>query len=438
MYSLDMVLHFYKVSCEKISIMDVYRLIDISTYNIDFFRRTKEKMDNQSTEDKPKGKSKLIKFIKIPFVSGVLASLLASAIWALVQFLVVIPQSVMKTVGNDEYIDKLRTAILSADNTNTVSGNTSDNNNSSSNQSSNTSSVTINFYGGTVLDKKTCSEEFNNSVNAALSVEDNGISKSQTALSDNDFIAKDINGKEYYASDLVDKQIILEYYDKEDDKNVCFQGTYNKNYHWDGVCITNSYYKDGRFFGACESNFKDGARKDYKSIVASDRNEWSYADKECRDDGNYGVNVTYAGDTNVGISSSEDSGRNIFSVDTVMDRLMQYISITSYYNGATVDKKYSDSTGDAYLIKFDSQGYVSLLYQEPFSKGLMNTGNSDYSGWEIVFSEQNGKYYFNDGEFINGSAKSQSSNEMSIEEIRQYLQNNDVEFDINLEWRKND
>ena len=55
-------------------------------------------------------------------------------------------------------------------------------------------------------------------------------------------------------------------------KNVCFQGTYNKNYHWDGVCITNSYYKDGRFLGACESNFEDVTRKDYKSIVDSDRN----------------------------------------------------------------------------------------------------------------------------------------------------------------------
>ena len=90
---------------------------------------------------------------------------------------------------------------------------------------------------------------------------------------------------------------------------------------------------------------------------------WSYADKECRDNGNYGVNIKYIGDTNVGISSSADSGIDLFSVDMVMDKLMQHISINSYYNGITVDKMYSDSTGDAFLVKFDSQGYVSLLYQ---------------------------------------------------------------------------
>ena len=89
------------------------------------------------------------------------------------------------------------------------------------------------------MDKDTYSDELNNSVNAAISVEDNNVSKSKTALSDNDVIAKDINGKEYYASDLVGKQIILEYYDKEDDKNVYFQGAYNENYHWEGECVTN-------------------------------------------------------------------------------------------------------------------------------------------------------------------------------------------------------
>ena len=73
-----------------------------------------------------------------------------------------------------------------------------------------------------MLDKDTYSDELNNSVNAAISVEDNNVSKSKTALSDNDVIAKDINGKEYYASDLVGKQIILEYYDKEDDKKRLF------------------------------------------------------------------------------------------------------------------------------------------------------------------------------------------------------------------------
>jgi len=439
---IDFFLHFWNTICIKISYMDVLGLIDISAYNTDFFRRTKEKMGNKVTEDRSKEKSCFIRFLEKPFVSGIIASLIASAIWTAVQAVFVIPQSVMKTVESDNYVNKVKTAILSSDNTNngnntnTVNGNTSDNNNSSSNQNNNTSNFIFNVYGGIVLDKDTYSDELNNSVNAAISVEDNNVSKSKTALSDNDVIAKDINGKEYYASDLVGKQIILEYYDKEDDKNVYFQGAYNENYHWEGECVTNSYYLDDRFFGACESKFEDGVRKDYKSIVVSDKNVWSYADKECRDNGNYGVNIKYIGDTNVGISSSADSGINLFSVDMVMDKLMQYISINSYYNGITVDNMYSDNTGDAFLVKFDSQGYVSLLYQGPFSKGLMHTGNSDCLGWEIVFSEENSKYYCNEGVFINGSAKSYSPNTISVQEIRKYIQNKNTDFGVNLVWRE--
>lgn len=39
--------------------------------------------------------------------------------------------------------------------------------------------------------------------------------------------------------------VILVY--TEDDKDVFFMGKFNDNYHWDGYCITNVYYKDGTF-----------------------------------------------------------------------------------------------------------------------------------------------------------------------------------------------
>jgi hypothetical protein len=98
--------------------MDVLGLIEISAYKTDFFRRTKEKMGNKVTEDRPKEKSCFIRFLEKPFVSGIIASLIASAIWTAVQAVFVIPQSVMKTVESDNYVNKVKTAILSSDNTN--------------------------------------------------------------------------------------------------------------------------------------------------------------------------------------------------------------------------------------------------------------------------------------------------------------------------------
>lgn len=50
-------LHFWNTICIKISYMDVLGLIEISAYKTDFFRRTKEKMGNKVTEDRPKEKA---------------------------------------------------------------------------------------------------------------------------------------------------------------------------------------------------------------------------------------------------------------------------------------------------------------------------------------------------------------------------------------------
>lgn len=193
------------------------------------------------------------------------------------------PQAVTNAVNSDEYIEKVRNAVYSS-NINT-SNNSSTGNNSSND---NTAGINLYLYGNVILDSNSVSDELDNSLNDVFSVEDNDISVSQTALSDDEVIACDINGKEYRASELVGKNIILEYYDKNDDKNVYFQGMYNEKFHWNGECVTNSYYKDGRFFGACEYTFDNGIRKNYKSIVATGETQWSYADKVCTDNGNEG------------------------------------------------------------------------------------------------------------------------------------------------------
>lgn len=111
-----------------------------------------------------------------------------------------------------------------------------------------------------------------------ISIKDNDISQVATPLEPEMVIGKDLNGNEYIAEELVNKTILLSYYDKEDDKIVYFLGQYNKEYHWDGYCVTNSYYTDGTFHGVCESNFYNGKRLDYETILLLDKNknEWGY------------------------------------------------------------------------------------------------------------------------------------------------------------------
>lgn len=382
-----------------------------------------------STKDKMKEKIRIL-MDKHPFMANVAASVVATVFIAIFQFIFFIPQAVSKAVNSDEYIEKVRNAVYST-NINNISNSSTGNNSSNDN----TAGINLYLYGNVILDSNSVSDELDNSLNDVLSVEDNDISVSQTALSDDEVIACDINGKEYRASELVGKNIVLEYYDKNDDKNVYFQGMYNEKFHWDGECVTNSYYKDGRFFGACEYTFDDGIRKNYKSIVATAETQWSYADKVCTDNGNEGVNIIYSGETNVSIDGLSEGSMSVIAVDTIYDNLMPYIRVSSYYKGITVDGVYDDKTGEAYLIQFDLGGNVTLLYQGPFSKGTMHTANSEYTGWEIVYSEQYANYYCNEGKFINGFAENHSSNAMSIEEIEQYIEDKGIEPRLNLVWK---
>ena len=101
--------------------------------NLDIIWSTKEKMDNKTVDNDEKKKNRIIGIIKKPFISGIIASVIASAIWTCIQSIYYLPNAIMKTAESDEYIDKLRTAIISAENI-TNSGNiTNENNNNSSN-----------------------------------------------------------------------------------------------------------------------------------------------------------------------------------------------------------------------------------------------------------------------------------------------------------------
>lgn len=384
--------------------------------------RTKDKIMKIFNEE---FKEKFCEFCNKPIPAAVISTVIATIICGTLQAFITIPKALTDAANNPEYIAKLSESVSNYNNINNSSVS------NSSSQSNNDNHVTVNVIYGPQLEKY--SDDFKESLGDILSVEANDISKSQTAYDKNEIIATDVDGKEYTAEDLVGKQITLKYFDEKDNKIVYFKGSYNENFHWDGLCLTNSYNQNGMFDGVCSSNFDDGIRKDYESFVVSSDNEWQYANKECTDAGNDGINITYSGNTSVEISYPNENEINVISVESIYDALRPNLHMTSYYKGMTIDEQYNDDTDQAYLLNFDENGRILLLYQGPFKKGFPNS-NRTYDGWEIVYSRDDKLYYCNEGKFVNGHTLDQAISGISIEQIEEYLNMKNFDPDVNLSW----
>lgn len=385
-------------------------------------QRTKEKMKKILDSE---FKKTITNFFKKPIPAAVLSSVLATLICTIAQSIITIPKAISKTVDDPEYVAKLSESIGNYNNVN--------NNSDSKSQSSsdNNNYVTVNLISGAQLENY--SEELEESLGDVVSVEKKDVSKSRTANSKDEIVATDVNGKEYTADELIGQQVTLKYTDETEHKIVYFTGSYNENYHWDGLCLTNSYNENGTFYGACSSNFDDGVRENYESIIVSAENEWQYADKVCSDAGNDGINITYSGETDVQITYSDEEQITLLSVKKIYDALLPDLQITSYYKGKTVNEKYEDESDQAYLLNFDDCGRILLIYQGPFQKGFPNS-NDEYNGWEIAYSNKNHCYYCNEGEFINGRATDYASDSITEDKIKEYIKQKNFDPDINLHW----
>lgn len=243
-------------------------------------------------------------------------------------------------------------------------------------------------------------------------------------------IGTDSDGNKYIAKDLVNQPLLLTY--EEDNKVVYFYGQYNENYNWDGYCITNVYNSNGTLYGICESNFEDGKRVDYKTVLSVDSGKWDYYERNCDGNSNNGISISYAFEydkvanfttTNVRVSDILDAEKFLQSQNKVM---------LQYYSGATSNGKYNDTTGNAYHVKYDEDGTVKTLYVGHFKNGTYNdtTGNA----WDIAYSEDLEYYVCNTGSFKNGNAVTKSKTQFTQEEINEKI--SEYEFDCKLKWKE--
>lgn len=106
--------------------------------------------------------------------------------------------------------------------------------------------------------------------------------------------------------------------------------------------------------------------------------------------------------------------------------------ILTYYNGNTFNGKYADDTGNAYYIKFYSDGTVKTLYVGKFVGGEFDddTGNA----WDIAYWENEGYYVYNTGKFKNNNALNNSGDEFTLEQIKEKI--SQYEFGCELKWKE--
>lgn len=256
---------------------------------------------------------------------------------------------------------------------------------------------------------------------------DSGIHASITRTT---VIGTDANGVVHLADELIDKTIILVY--PEDDKQVFFMGQFNDSYHWDGYCITNVYYNDGTLYGLCESNFNDGSRLDYISLYKDSDYEWTYTNRDIEDGVNKGISKIYAYSTTE-IKNFTETNVRAYDFELPDDYIEQNnFRIIKYYSGDTSDKRYNDTSGNAYEIIYYDDGTIKTLYCGKFVDGNYkdNTGNA----WDISYSENEGCYRYNKGQFINNHAVDTDNSEIvDLKRIEQIIDGKN--FECELRWR---
>ena len=276
----------------------------------------------------------------------------------------------------------------------------------------------------TAIKANVTTEEY---INSNVSVVDNNVSNSTSSFSADTCIGTDSEGKAYIAKDLIGQTILLTF--DQGDKETYFLGQYNDKYHWDGYCVINTY-TDGVLNGVSESNFDDGNRLNYESFYLSDnQGEWIYTDRDCKEDSNDGISIRYKLDYD---KQKNFTLTNARASDIIyVENLTSYDNkeVLSYYVGSTSDGVYNDNSGDAYLVRYNEDGFVNVFYKGCFQNGSFD----DTNAVEIVFDSSNDRYFLYQGTFVDGKRTSDDGIEyVTQNEIDTILKENECPND--LKW----
>ncbi len=249
-----------------------------------------------------------------------------------------------------------------------------------------------------------------------------------------DIIAKDIKTeKEYTAKQLEGKKILIPYF--ENGQEVYFYGQFNTENHWNGDCILN-VYKDSKLTYIMEAKYNDGNLLSYKQVfkytTSLNIKVWSISKRTHKGNVNHGESRNYIRNKN---KKKKFNMKNVTSSDILtVDKFKKSIKtpLEAYYCGNTSNGSYNDKTGNAYLVKYASDGTIRTLYCGNFENGKFE--DSTGKAWYIVRNPKKGTdYVYYKGDFKDGEALGKDyENHLSIKEIKQIIGNR--KFNCKLNW----
>lgn len=212
------------------------------------------------------------------------------------------------------------------------------------------------------------------------------------------------SGNDETKSSVENKAFITQYTENEED--VFFYGQYNENGQWDGRCIINRYNGSKLTF-IMDAVYNNGELENYSQVFRGKNTRgqeiWYVSKREVDGDENSGETTTYFffGDYEKDFDIQTISKEDMMSRDKFMLTIPS--TIEGYYNGYTSDGRYNDTSEDAYLVKYDTNGNVRYLYKGILEDGYGNDNRNNADSWALIWGDANDGYHYHIGKFKDGT-----------------------------------
>lgn len=248
-------------------------------------------------------------------------------------------------------------------------------------------------------------------------------------------VGKDlITGDTYKAEDLENDTIILSYVDKNNDE-VFFKGSFNEDNQWNGNCIINKY-SDGNLNYIMNANYEEGKLVNYNQVFTyvntADIEVWAISSRTVDGSGNAGHTLTYYKEKEwkKNFENQYLKAENIINEEyfyNIMD-----LKIEGYYNGYTSDGLFNDTSEEAYMIKYTSDGYVRMLYSGGFAAGQPH--EMDRNALAIAWGHDEKNYYYYVGKIDDLSKIGDQWIKTSVDEVKSMIKNLNIDAMEQLNW----
>lgn len=240
----------------------------------------------------------------------------------------------------------------------------------------------------------------------------------------------------FSAVELVNQRILVPY--EMNGEQILFCGQYNKKNHWDGKCIIN-VYKNGILTVLTEAVYNNGELMKYKQVIPdvnkSGKEVWIVSDRVHSENFNSGDSWSYKrqGGYIQKFDLKDAAPEDILNITQFKKEKCNVLE--GFYHGNTSDGKYNDGTGKAYMVKYDSWGYVRTLYVGRVKDGDFEDDTGE--AWYIVRDEEkNTDYMYYKGAFHNGKPISSDPddfiNPYSFRDIDDTIKS--YQFECTLKW----